>query len=162
MEPGLPMLKQFNAKVSNEQIADLRARLAQTIWPSEIANLDWEYGTNLVYLREICRYWAEAFDWRMWEAKLNSYPQFLVSVEDLEIHFLHVRSSRPSALPLLITHGWPSSVFEYLKIIPLLSDFDLVIPSLPGHGFSSAAKTPGLSIFKTAEIWHKLMTEVLG
>ena len=162
MESGLPMLKLFNVNVSSEQLADLRARLPRTIWPSGIANVDWDYGTNLDYLKQICRYWAEVFDWRLWEAKLNSYPQFLASVEGLNIHFLHVRSLRPNALPLLFTHGWPSSVFEYLKIIPLLSDFHLVIPSLPGHGFSAAAKTPGLSIFKTAEIWHKLMTEVLG
>ena len=156
------MLKNFKVNVSNEQIADLRARLSQTIWPSEIANVDWAYGANLAYLKEVCRHWAEVFDWRQWEAKLNSYPQFLASVGDLDIHFLHLRSARPNALALLFTHGWPSSVFEYFKIIPLLSDFDLVIPSLPGHGFSAAAKTPGLSIFKTAEVWHKLMTQVLG
>jgi pimeloyl-ACP methyl ester carboxylesterase len=155
-------MKNFQVNVSNEQITDLRARLSRTIWPTEIANVDWEYGANLAYLKQVCRYWAEAFDWREWEAKLNSYAQFLASVEDLDIHFLHIRSARPNALALLFTHGWPSSVFEYLKIIPLLSDFDLVIPSLPGHGFSAAAKTPGLSIFKTAEVWHKLMTQVLG
>jgi pimeloyl-ACP methyl ester carboxylesterase len=156
------MLKNFRVNVSNEQIADLRTRLARTIWPSEIPNVGWEYGTNLAYQMEICRYWEEAFDWRLWEAKLNGYPQFLASVDNLAIHFLHIRSSRPNPLALLLTHGWPSSVFEYLPLIPLLSDFDLVIPSLPGHGFSAAAQAPGLSIFRTAELWHQLMTQVLG
>ena len=122
----------------------------------------WEYGANCAYMREICRHWQEVFDWRAWEARLNRYPQFLARVDNLAIHFLHVRSGRPNALAILFTHGWPSSVFEYLKIIPLLSDFDLVIPSLPGHGLSADATAPGLSIYRTAELWHRLMTHVLG
>src|ERR1700738_4641308 len=105
------MLKNFKVKVSNEQIADLKARLSRTIWPSEAANMDWEYGTNVAYLKETCAYWAQAFDWRVWEAKLNSYPQFIASVEDLDIHFVHIRSARPNALALIFTHGSPSSVF---------------------------------------------------
>jgi pimeloyl-ACP methyl ester carboxylesterase len=156
------MLRDFKVCVSHQQIVDLRARLARTIWPSEIANAHWEYGANLDYLRSVCGSWAVAFDWREWEAKLNTNSQFLASIDDLTIHFLHVRSSRPNPIPLLVIHGWPSSVFEHLKIIPLLPEFDLVIPSLPGHGFSTFSNTPGLSIFKTAEIFHKLMTQVLG
>jgi pimeloyl-ACP methyl ester carboxylesterase len=155
-------LTPFKVEISEEKVAALRARLAQTIWPDEIDNDNWQYGTNLTFIKRICRYWAEEFDWRIWEAKLNAYPQFLAQVGGLTVHFLHIKAPEPRSLPILLTHGWPSSVFEYLNIIPLLHDYDLVIPSLPGHGFSSAPAKPGMSIFKTAEVWHELTTRILG
>jgi pimeloyl-ACP methyl ester carboxylesterase len=160
--PSRTRVKQFQINISNEQITTLQARLSQTIWPNEIKNEKWQYGTNLSFMQRMCRHWAEKFDWRLWEAKLNAYPQFLAQIDGLTVHFLHVRAREPKSFPILLTHGWPSSVFEYLQLIPLLEDFDLVIPSLPGHGFSSPATKGGLSIFRTAEVWHQLMTQTLG
>src|ERR1700738_2454673 len=160
--PSKTRVKQFQINISNEQITTLQARLSQTIWPNEIKNEKWQYGTNLSFMQRMCRHWAEKFDWRLWEAKLNAYPQFLAQIDGLTVHFLHVRAREPKSFPILLTHGWRSSFFESLQRIPLLEDFELIIPSLPGHGFSSPAPKGGLSIFRTAEVWHQLMTQTLG
>lgn len=152
------MIREYRLAIPQDRLSDLKERLAKTLWPSEIENSGWSYGANLQTIGEFCEYWAATFDWRAWEARLNAQPQFVASLDDVEIHFLHIASRNKQAFPLLLTHGWPSSVFEYLKINPLLrDDFSLVIPSLPGHGPAAPTPRPGLSIYEVARLWHQLI-----
>lgn len=121
----------------------------------------WDYGTNLAYLKDLVAYWIDGYDWRAAEQTMNRFPQFMAGVDGLRIHYVHVRSSRPNAVGLILTHGWPSSFFEMQKIVdPLAADFDLVIPSLPGYGFSERplSGTPP----QTDRLWQTLMTGILG
>ncbi len=114
-------------------------------------------------MRALVDYWSKDYDWRKAEARLNRYPQFIVKVGDFDIHFYHVRSTKPNALPIVLTHGWPGSVVEFQEVIqPLRQDFDLVIPSLPGFGFSSKPNGRPVGALTTAKLWHELMTKVLG
>ena len=159
----IAVIREGRLAIPQDRLSDLKERLAKTLWPSEIENSGWSYGANLQTIKEFCECWASTFDWRAWEAKLNAHPQFVASLDGVEIHFLHIASKNKQAVPLLLTHGWPSSVFEYLKIIPLLrEDFSLVIPSLPGHGSAAPTARPGLSIYAVASLWHQLMTNELG
>jgi hypothetical protein len=120
----------FRIDVPGTELADLRRRLRQTRWPEREPVADWSQGVPLAYRRELCEYWAEAYDWRFTEARLNAWPQFRAGVDGLPIHFIHVRSARPDALPLIITHGWPGSVIEFTKVIePLAEVFHVVCPS---------------------------------
>ena len=166
-------VKPFEIRVSDEVLEDLQRRLAATRWPDEIPGSDWEYGSNLAYVQELVEYWQNRFDWRTQERLLNSFQHFKADVDGLEIHFIHQRGQGPSPMPLIITHGWPGSIFEMHKIIPLLADpaahggnaadaFDVVAPSLPGFGFSDHPSSPGVEVAKTAVLWEKLMTEGLG
>ena len=144
----------FQVSVDEAVLEDLRERLGRTRWPQQISGAGWDYGTNLGYLRELCESWATDYDWRLTEKRLNSVPQFTTVVDGLRIHFLHVVSPVPRARPLLLLHGWPSSVLEFLGVIDPLTNpaahggsaadaFSLVIPSLPGYGWSEAPKARG-------------------
>jgi microsomal epoxide hydrolase len=155
--------KPFSLHVSNEDLADLRARLARTRWPDEPPLEEWTAGTSVRYLRELVGYWIETFDWRAAEARLNAFPQFKARVAGIDLHFLHVPGRRKDAMPLLLSHGWPGSVFEFLRLIPLLQEeFTIVAPSLPGYGLSFAPGQPRFSVEEIAETFHELMTGVLG
>ena len=160
--------KPFEIHVSDEVLADLKQRLADTRWPDELPGTGWDYGSNLGYMKELVDYWQNGFDWRAQERLINSFQHFKADVDGLGIHFIHERGKGPDPMPLVITHGWPGSFFEMHKIIPLLADpashggnaedsFDVVAPSLPGFGFSDHAKEPGMEVAKTAAIWVELM-----
>ena len=162
----------FRIDVPEAELADLRRRLRQTRWPEREPVTDWSQGVPLAYLRELCDYWADGYDWRATEARLNALPQFQTEIDGIRIVFAHVRSPRPDALPLILTHGWPGSVIEFLKVIGPLSDpaghggeeadaFHVVCPSLPGYGFSGKPDRTGWGIERIATAWATLM-ERLG
>ena len=158
----------FAIDIPESTLADLQQRLALTRWPDEIADSAWSYGANLKYMREIVSYWQTRFDWRSQEHAINRFSQFRAEVDGLAIHFIHERGKGSEPFPLIITHGWPGSFVEMLKIIPRLTDpvshggdaadsFDVVIPSLPGYGFSDRATQVGMNVFRIAELWAELM-----
>ncbi len=162
----------FRIQVADSVLIDLRERLARTRWPDQIDGAGWDYGTELSYIRELCAYWQSSFDWRKQEALLNGFPQFTADINGLRMHFLHIRSPHANALPLIITHGWPGSIFEFYKIIGPLTEpekyggraedaFHVVAPSMPGYGFSSAPRELGFHIRRVAETNIALM-EALG
>jgi pimeloyl-ACP methyl ester carboxylesterase len=165
-------IQSFIIQVPQPVLDDLRLRLARTRWPDEIADSDWEYGASLTYIQELVRYWQTDFNWREQEIALNVFAHFRAEVEGLGIHFIHERGRGPNPLPLIITHGWPGSFVEMLKIIPLLTDpgthggdaadaFDVVVPSMPGYGFSDRPAQGGMNAFRIADLWAQLM-EGLG
>ncbi len=140
---------------------DLRDRLALTRFPDEIPDTGWEYGIPLGYLRELVEYWRDEYDWRAHEAALNALPHFRTRIDGVDIHFVHVRSAAPDAFPLLLMHGWPGSFVEFVDVIPKLRDeFDLVIPSLPGYGFSEAPRTSGWDPMRIARAFAELMARL--
>jgi len=161
-------IRPFRAHVRQEAIVDLRRRIATTRWPDKETVTDQSQGVQLATMKELVRYWGTEYDWRKAEAKLNALPQFVTNINSLDIHFIHVRSKNPNALPLLVTHGWPGSVFEQLKIVGPLTDptayggraedsFDVVIPSIPGYGFSEQPKDIGWNPDRIASTWAELM-----
>jgi epoxide hydrolase len=161
----------FRIEVAETELKDLRARLRGARWPERETVEDWSQGVPLDYLRELCRYWADAYDWRATEARLNALPQFRATIDGLGIHFLHVRSPHAGALPLVITHGWPGSIVEFLDAIGPLTDppahggdasdaFHVVCPSLPGYGFSDKPAQPGWGIERIAAAWTALMSQL--
>jgi microsomal epoxide hydrolase len=163
----------FSIKVRDEVLADLKARLDQTRFPDEVPDTAWEYGTNLAYLRELVDYWRTRYDWRKHEKHLNSLRHFRTEITDTDLHFIHEEGRGPNPKPLLLIHGWPGSVYEFMEIIPMLTDpaahggdasdsFTVVAPSLPGYGFSGHAKARAMNIQAIADIFFKLMTETLG
>jgi pimeloyl-ACP methyl ester carboxylesterase len=152
-------------------LSDLKNRLAATRWPERETPNDWSQGVPLAYLQEICAYWREEYDWRRCETRLNYWPQFLTNLQGLAIQFMHVRSPVPNALPLLITHGWPGSVVEFLKVVGPLTDpaahggdprdaFHLVCPTLPGFGFSGKPTATGWNIQRIGQAWGELMARL--
>jgi pimeloyl-ACP methyl ester carboxylesterase len=158
----------FHVQVPEEALTDLRRRLAATQWPDKETVTDQSQGVQLATMKELVRYWGTDYDWRKVEAKLNAYPQFVTEIDGLDIHFIHVRSKHENALPLIVTHGWPGSVIEQLKIIDPLTNptahgasasdaFDLVIPSMPGYGFSGKPTTTGWDPVRIARAWIVLM-----
>ncbi|MEU7801566.1 epoxide hydrolase family protein [Micromonospora arborensis] len=158
----------YRVHVPDSELADLRDRLARTRWPEAATAPGWAHGIPLHEVQSLCGYWAEAYDWRAAEARLNAVPQYLVNVNGLTIHVLHARSPHPSAMPLVLTHGWPGSVLELVDLIMPLTDplsfggtaedaFDVVIPSLPGYGFSAKPVHPGWSIERIAATWTEIM-----
>ncbi len=158
----------FSIAASDAQLADLRRRLQATRWPEPEPVDDWSQGIPLAYLQEVCAYWAEKYDWRAREARLNAFPQFRTRIEDLGIHFVHARSPHDGALPIVITHGWPGSIVEFQKVIGPLTDptahggdaadaFHVVCPSLPGYGFSDKPGRAGTGVERIAELWDALM-----
>ena len=166
-------MEPFEIAISDEVLDDLRQRLSLTRWPDEMPGVGWDYGSNLDYIKELCEYWRTEFDWCAQESKLNAFNHYKSEVDGLSIHFILEKGTGPNPMPLVITHGWPSTFFEMTKIIPLLSDpgshggdpadsFDVVAPSLPGFGFSQASQEPGMQVQKVADLWAKLMTENLG
>ena len=163
----------FTINVSDNVLEDLQKRLSLTRWPDEIPGSGWGYGTNLDYLKELVSYWQNDFDWKSQEKKLNELNHFTSQVKGLNIHFVHEKGKGPNSIPIVITHGWPSTFFEMHKIIPRLIDpasyggdpsdsFDVIAPSLPGYGFSEASKTSGMDVKAVAAIWDELITKELG
>jgi pimeloyl-ACP methyl ester carboxylesterase len=148
----------FTIAVADEVLSDLRARLRDTRWPEPAPGPPWEQGTDLGYLQELVAYWIDGFDWRARERELNALHHFHAMVDGTRIHFVHERAPSGDGIPLILTHGWPSSFLELLALMPLLSDrFDLVIPSLPGYGFSQRPHRTGVTSRFTAGLWHQLM-----
>ncbi|WP_410604762.1 epoxide hydrolase family protein [Amycolatopsis sp. lyj-90] len=161
----------FRVEVPERDLDDLRARLRRTRWPENETVDDWSQGVPAAYLRVLCLYWADTYDWRAAESRLNSFPQFRTEIDGLGIHYLHVRSPHPDALPLVLTHGWPGSVFEFLDVIGPLTDpvahgadaadaFHVVVPSLPGYGFSDKPTETGWSVQRIADAWIHLMNSL--
>jgi epoxide hydrolase len=151
----------FELAVPETKLDDLRARLARTRWPEAETVDDWSQGVPLGYLRDLCAYWAGDYDWRRVEAELNAIGQFRTEIDGLAIHFVHARSSDPDAFPLILTHGWPGSVVEFLNVVAPLNDaFHLVIPSLPGYGFSDKPARAGWGTGRIAAAWAELMSRL--
>ena len=161
-------IRPFRVSVPDEQLADLRRRIAATRWPERETVADDTQGVQLATIQELARYWMSEYDWRTCETKLNALPQFMTDIEGLDIHFIHVRSKHEKALPLIVTHGWPGSIIEQLKIIDPLTNptahdasasdaFDVVIPSIPGHGFSAKPASTGWDPLRIARAWSELM-----
>ena len=161
-------IRPFRVGMPEEAIADLRRRIAATRWPDGETVADDSQGVRLAMMQELARYWATDYDWRKCEARLNDLPNFMTEIDGLDIHFIHVRSQHENALPLIVTHGWPGSIIEQLKIIEPLTNptaygasaddaFHLVIPSLPGYGFSAKPATTGWDPARTARAWTELM-----
>jgi len=171
MSAAEALVEPFRVAVAEAQLEDLRARLAATRWPRAGTVDDRSQGVRLDELRELCEYWREEYDWRRLEARLNALPQFRTEVDGVGIHFLHVRSPEPGALPLVITHGWPGSVLEFLAAIGPLTDpvahggeardaFHLVCPALPGYGFSDPPAEPGWNPDRIGRAWTELMARL--
>ncbi len=155
-------IKEFNIHFDEEQIEDLRRRIDCTRFPKALKDGNWNLGMDDDYLSSLLEYWRNGYDWTHREAELNQYPQFTCELDGMTIHFFHIRGSHKETLPLLLTHGWPDSFLRYAKVFPLLPDFDLIVPSLPGFAFSTLPPKGFLNNAEVAEIWHRLMTEVLG
>lgn len=166
-------IKPFHIQVSDEVLYDLKYRLEHVRWPDQLEGSTWERGTDINYLQSLVSYWRKQFDWRAQETELNRFSQFRCNVDGIDIHFVHERGNGPSPIPIILTHGWPDSYIRYQKIIPLLTDpahhggdpedsFDVIVPSLPGFGFSSRPKHSGVNNYRVSELWAKLMTEKLG
>jgi pimeloyl-ACP methyl ester carboxylesterase len=157
-------LQPFHVRVPDAALTDLRSRLARTRWPEPAPVLGWAHGVPLDVVRDLCQYWAEDYRWRAAEARLNAVPQYLARLGGLDVHVLHARSPHPGALPLVLTHGWPGSVLELVDLVGPLTDppdpadaFDVVIPSLPGYGFSAKPSAPGWGVERIAAAWAELM-----
>jgi pimeloyl-ACP methyl ester carboxylesterase len=162
-----PTIRPFRVEVPQADLDDLHQRLARTRWPDQLPGAGWDYGVELGYVKELCGYWRGGYDWRKHEAELNRHPQFTTTIDGTRVHFLHVRSPEPDALPLVLTHGWPSSVAEFLDVVGPLSDprahggdpadaFHLVVPSVPGFGFSGPPTDPGWDSARIARAWDAL------
>ena len=162
----------FRIEIPRADLDDLRDRLARTRWPDQIPGAGWDYGIPLEYVRELAEYWRTSYDWRVHEARLNAFDQFTTTIDGQRIHFLHVRSAESGALPLIITHGWPGSVVEFMGVIGPLTDpaafggdpsdaFHLIVPSIPGYGFSGPTRDRGWDVRRVARAWACLM-ERLG
>ena len=166
--PAEPAIQQFRIDVGQADLDDLKARLARTRWPDQLPGVGWDYGIALDYVKELAEYWRTSYDWRVHEQRLNAFPQFTTSIDGQNIHFLHVRSTERDALPLIITHGWPGSVVEFMEIIGPLTDprahgadpadaFHLVVPSIPGFGFSGPTRDTVWNVGRIADAWDELM-----
>ena len=161
-------IEPFQISVAQEVLDDLRQRLERTRWPDEVEHSGWRYGANLGYMKELADYWLTKFDWRAQEQRINSFANYRAVIDDLRVHFIHERGKGPNPIPLLITHGWPSSFVEMLEIIPMLTDpanhggkasdsFGVIVPSVPGYGFSDRPLLAGMTRWRVAEIFAKLM-----
>ena len=168
MEP-----KPLTISFPDAALEELRERLRRTRWPIDPANDDWRYGANRTYLEELVTYWLGDYDWRAQEAAINGFDHFKIEIDDVPIHFIHERGKGPNPKPIILTHGWPWTFWDFHDVIRRLSDpaafggnpaesFDVVVPSLPGFGFSTPLTRTGVEPAVTADLWHTLMTEVLG
>ena len=164
-------IEPFTIGVDGAALGDLGERLRRTRWPERQTVGDWSQGVPLGYLQDLCRYWASRYDWRAAEARINQIPQFMTRIDGLDVHFLHLRSPHPDAVPLIMTHGWPGSFLEFERVLGPLTDpraygggagdaFDVVVPSLPGYGFSGKPSATGWDIHRIARAWAKLMTRL--
>ena len=165
--------EQFRVEVPQAVLDDLQERLARTRFAPEFANDDWSYGTNLSYLRQLIEYWRERYDWRRVEREINSFSHYKTEIEGIPIHFIHEPGKGPRPIPLILTHGWPWTFWDFHKVIRPLADpaahggdaadaFDVIVPSLPGYGFSTPMTTTGINYWRTADLWVSLMRDVLG
>jgi pimeloyl-ACP methyl ester carboxylesterase len=163
----------FTIDIPQTTLDDLNERLARTRFPDQIETAGWDYGTNLDYIKGLVEYWRTEFDWRKHEQYLNLFEHFRTEVDGFGLHFIHERGEGPKPLPLILNHGWPDSFFRFHKLIPLLTEpaahggsaedaFDVIVPSMPGYGFSDKPTEPGMAPPKIAELYYKLMTETLG
>jgi pimeloyl-ACP methyl ester carboxylesterase len=161
-------IRQFRIAFHQEALADLQLRLTRTRWPSQVPGTGWERGVPVAYLQRLADYWRDEYDWRTWEANLNEFPQFRTRIDGQQVHFLHVRSPEPNATPLIITHGWPGSIIEFMTLIEPLTNprahngdpadaFHVVAPSVPGFGFSTPLAGPGWNHRRIALAWAELM-----
>jgi microsomal epoxide hydrolase len=161
----------FRVDIPQAELDDLRRRLDTTRWPDELPDAGWDYGIPLAYLKELATYWRDSYDWRVHESRLNEFPQYTTTIDGQNVHFLHVRSAEENATPLIVTHGWPGSVVEFLDIIGPLTDpvahggraedaFHLVIPSIPGFGFSGPTTEKGWGVDRVARAWAELMSRL--
>jgi pimeloyl-ACP methyl ester carboxylesterase len=166
-------IQSFTIDIPQETLDDLRERLAHTRWPDEVEGAGWDYGIDLSYMKEFADYWQHQYDWHKHERALNNFAHFKAEVDGVGIHFIHERGKGPNPTPIILTHGWPDSFYRLHKIIPMLTDpakyggdpansFDVIVPSLPGFGFSDRPRERGITLVRTAEIWASLMTDVLG
>lgn len=162
------MFSSFHISIPDEVIEDLQHRLRRARWPDQLAGVRWDFGTDLTFMKEVTAYWLDRYDWRNEERKLNAFSHFLFQQDGLKIHFIHERGHGPEPLPLIITHGWPGSFVEMIKILPLLTHpaahggspedaFDVIVPSLPGYGFSDRPTRRGMNVFEIARLWVNLM-----
>jgi pimeloyl-ACP methyl ester carboxylesterase len=162
----------FRIDIDSELLSDLQRRLKNTRWSYQVEGTNWEAGTDLNYLKELVAYWQDTYDWRKHEAVLNQFAHFKTEVEDIGIHFIHERGKGPNPFPLILTHGYPDSFCRFAKIIPMLTDplsfggqaedaFDVVVPDLPGYGFSDKPPKIG-TVFRVNDIWARLMIDILG
>ena len=163
----------FRIAVPEDTLQDLRERLARVRWPADFANANWEYGANRDYLMELVQYWCHGYDWRRHEQAMNTFSHYKTTIDDVPIHFIHEPGKGPKPIPLILTHGWPWTFWDFHKMIRPLSDpaafggdpadaFDVIVPSLPGYGFSTPLTKPGVNFWRTADLWIKLMQDVLG
>ncbi len=163
----------FYVDIPQADLDDLKARLGRIRWPSEVEGAGWDYGTNLDYLKSFTEYWQTRYNWREQEARLNRFAHFRAEIDGFGLHFVHERGKGPNPLPLLLTHGWPDSFYRFYKLIPLLTDpakyggdpadsFDVIVPSMPGYGFSDRPTKSGIGGQRIAELFVRLMTETLG
>jgi pimeloyl-ACP methyl ester carboxylesterase len=163
----------FKISVPDDEIMDLRTRLASTRWPGDFANDDWRYGTKESWLKDIVSYWINDYDWRSVEAEMNSYPQFKVEIDGIAIHYMHVKGTGATSAPIILTHGWPWTFWDWREVVDRLTDparfggnpqdsFDVVVPSLPGFGFSTPLRKTGIAPRQVAQLWDTLMHDVLG
>jgi len=171
-ESNATEVQPFRINVSQETLADLRQRLSRTRWINELEGAGWDYGTNLEYAKALVAYWQDEFDWRAQQDAINQFSHHRTDLKGVGVHFIHERGKGENALPLILTHGFPDSFLRFSKIIPMLTDpeahggtledsFDVIVPSLPGFGFSDKPKQQGM-LFKVADLWTTLMTERLG
>jgi pimeloyl-ACP methyl ester carboxylesterase len=163
------MTQAFQIDIHQSVLDDLKSRLAKTRWTDEIENSNWAYGTNKTYLRELCNYWQRDFDWREQEQYLNSFHHFKATIDGEGVHYIHQKGKGDHAIPLLLIHGYPDSFIRFLKIIPLLTkadasgfSFDVIIPSIPGYGFSGIPRKPGMNAQRIADLFAELVTNELG
>ena len=159
------MITEFKCQISQPVVEDLKFRISQTRWTDEIKGSGWQYGANLSYIKELAEYWLDKFDWRKAEDKINQYPNYIAEIDGIKIHFLHIKGKGKISVPLIITHGWPGSFMEMSKLIdPLTTDpefsFDLIIPSIPGFGFSQKINTPGCNLWFISDLWSKLIKKL--
>lgn len=164
-------IERFSVRIPEATLDDLNRRLDAVRWPDELPGTKWDFGTSLDYMKSLVSYWRGRYDWRQQEAALNRLPQYRLAIDGFRVHFVHVRGKGPAPIPLVITHGWPGSFVEMVKILPLLTDpaahggkaedaFDVVVPSLPGYGFSDRADERGMNPNEIAALWVRLMSEL--
>jgi pimeloyl-ACP methyl ester carboxylesterase len=163
------MIHPFTITVDPAVLTDLQTRLANTRWPDQVNNQKWQLGTDETYLRQFCAYWQNEFDWEKQQAYLNTFSHFKTTIDDIGIHFIHQKGEGPQPIPLLLTHGWPDSFVRFLKLIPLLTkadeaglSFDVIVPSIPGHGFSDIPSESGMNAKRIAGLFAQLMSKELG
>lgn len=159
------MIKPFTVNIDQDKLDDLKLRLKLTRWPDEIKNSGWKYGASLRFMKELHNYWLTQYDWRKTENEINRFHNYIAEIDGYKIHFIYEKGSGEKPVPIVITHGWPGSFLEMIKIIPLLTQdegisFDVVVPSMPGYGFSSKPDREGCNVGLMADLWIKLMSEL--